>query len=85
MNLAELQKRLEECFVSQRENEKVYLKEALMCHQKLNEFIQENGESPEIEKKITETLEIIKIYESFDEKILTYIESLNKEIDQMIN
>ncbi len=85
MNLDELQERLEECFDAQRENEKVYLKDALKLHQKLNEFIQLNGVTPKTEEMISESLEIIEIYNSFDKKLTKHIETLKNNIEKITN
>jgi len=88
MDLAELQekqKRLQEYIDARRENEKVYLKEALKLHQKLNEFIQVNGITTKTEEKMNNTLEIIEIYDSFVKKLTQYIDRLKKDIEEITN
>lgn len=85
MNLDELKKRLEEYFDAQKKNEKVYLKETLKHHQKLNEFIQKNGITPKTDEMISSTLEIIEIYESFNKKLTEDIQKLKKDIEDRTN
>ncbi len=85
MNLTELQERLEECFDAQRKNEKAYLEDAIKLHPKLTDYIVKNGIDSEAEKKIDVILQIKEMYESFDNKITTYIKNLTAEIEKKSN
>lgn len=79
MEIEELQKRLRECLVAQGKN----LNEALKLHNKLNDYIIENGITFEIEETIDSTLEKINNYELFDKKISEHIKLLKKEIEEL--
>lgn len=75
-----MQFRLKECFDAQKRNEKTYLKEILKLHIELNDYIIKNGVDSFAEKKITDTLQIINIYDSFNLKIKELIDRLKHDI-----